>query len=114
MADKETFFKIVKAEQKDIADLDAYPILTEEVGYPPSPLAGGPGERRWRIPHLLGQNRVRVQVGDVLLLGLHDLEECFLVSHSRSPSPSTSVPASTTRLRLHSMSTVRFTVQNEV
>ena len=28
---------------KDFGDLDAYPILTEEVGYPPSPLSKSPG-----------------------------------------------------------------------
>ena len=36
-------FDIEIAELKDFRDIDAYPVLTEEVGYPPSPVARGTG-----------------------------------------------------------------------
>ncbi|MGA2890101.1 MAG: hypothetical protein ABSE51_18800 [Terracidiphilus sp.] len=40
------------AAKNPITDLSAYPILTEEVGYPPSPLAKPQAERAVAPAHL--------------------------------------------------------------
>jgi hypothetical protein len=50
---------------RDLNDLDAYPILTEEVGYPPSPLSKGTGSSSGAPTGNLGQIALKA-VTDVL------------------------------------------------
>jgi hypothetical protein len=61
--------KEIKAENNSIVDLSSYPILTEEVGYPPSPLSrpgsGSPGRSSGGSQGGVGQAAMQA-IGEVL------------------------------------------------